>query len=71
MKYAYSKNHDINYGINSKLYSVSPGDIDPKGDNSIISSNSIENEKALETSLFLSDEITVNKKLSFNVGASY
>lgn len=71
MKYLHSKMHKIDYGITSKLYNVSPGEKVPTGENSIISPLKIEEEKALESAIFVSDNIKVNDKFSINLGASY
>lgn len=71
LKYLHSKKHQFSYGLASKLYKVNPGSIAPKGSESIITPFSVQQEKALESSLFISDDITLNKKLSFNLGARY
>ncbi|WP_425658120.1 TonB-dependent receptor [Tenacibaculum ascidiaceicola] len=71
MKHLHSKKHKFSYGIASKLYKINPGNISPKGSNSIITPFNVQQEKALESSLHLSDDITFNKKLSFNLGARY
>lgn len=71
MKYDYSKTHKFDYGLESKLYSINPGNINPNGANSTIVPLAISEERALESGLFISDEITVNKKLNFNVGLRF
>ncbi|TDQ27747.1 TonB-dependent receptor [Tenacibaculum caenipelagi] len=71
MKYLLSKKHLFNYGIDSKLYKINPGDITPKGSKSIITPFSVQQEKALESSIFISDDFSPSKKLSFNAGARY
>ncbi|WP_231970265.1 TonB-dependent receptor [Tenacibaculum jejuense] len=68
MKYNFSKAHKFDYGLESKLYRISPGTISPNGENSVINPLTIPKEKALESGIFISDEITVNPKLNFNVG---
>ena len=71
MSYLHSKAHKFNYGIASKLYNISPGTIAPEGENSIVSPLSIPDERALESSLFISDDFTVSKKLSLDLGIRY
>lgn len=71
MKYAHSEKHNIDYGLESKLYNISPGSIKPNGNLSIIKPLSINNEKGIESSLFISDEIPVNKKLTVNLGLRF
>ncbi|TCP24605.1 outer membrane receptor for ferrienterochelin and colicin [Tenacibaculum skagerrakense] len=68
LQYDYSDTHKIDYGLESKLYNINPGTIKPNGENSTVVPLTIPEEKALENALFISDEITVNKKLNFNVG---
>ncbi|MEO1010162.1 MAG: carboxypeptidase-like regulatory domain-containing protein [Bacteroidota bacterium] len=67
----FGKSHRISYGLSSKLYLVDPGDIEPVGDQSIIEPLSLQREKGLESALFVSDNISVNKKLSFDIGLRY
>ncbi len=71
MKYLFSDVHKFDYGISSKLYTVNPGSIDPKGANSVITPFRVQREKALESAIYLEDNFTPNKKLSFNLGARY
>ncbi|CAL2082856.1 TonB-dependent receptor [Tenacibaculum sp. 190524A05c] len=68
MKYDHSDTHSFDYGLESKLYSINPGSIVPNGATSTVVPLTIQEEKALESSLFIADEITVNKKLNFNIG---
>lgn len=68
MKYDHSETHKFDYGFEAKLYRVNPGKIVPNGANSIVSPLDIQEEKALENALFISDEIKVTPKLNFNVG---
>ncbi len=71
MLYDYSDKHKFNYGLESKLYNINPGAILPNNDASSFTPLTIEKEKALESSLFVSDEITLNKKLNINLGLRF
>ncbi|MDO6813390.1 TonB-dependent receptor [Tenacibaculum soleae] len=71
LKYIHSKKHSFDYGLETKLYNISPGTIVPNNNKSTITSLSIPNEKAIENGLFLSDEITLNKKLTINLGLRF
>ncbi len=71
MKYTYSKKHTFDYGLSTKLYNVSPGSIAPGDETSIITPLDVQNEKALESSLFISDAYDMNKKLALNIGLRY
>ena len=68
MKYDLNKQHKIEYGISNKLFNVSPGDITPKGNQSIVNEFNSPEERGLESALFLSDNFKVNKKLQLNLG---
>lgn len=71
MRYSHSKEHTFDYGISSKLYNVSPGSRNPADANSIVTPLTIDDEKGLESAIFLSDIFNVNKKLSLNLGLRY
>ena len=71
MKYLFSDKHKFDYGLSSKLYVIHPGNIEPKGSESIVTSLNIPKEKALESALFVTDNIKINKKLLLNLGLRY
>lgn len=71
MVYERSKIHTFSYGVASKFYVVSPGKIEPKGANSLITPFSVQRDKALESAVYISDEINLNKKFGFSIGARY
>jgi len=61
--YHTSKNHKIDFGLNSTWYSLAPGVREPVGEYSLILHKEIENERALETALYLSDEFELHKTI--------
>ena len=63
--------HTFNYGISTKLYEIQPGSVDPLGNNSIIESNSLNQEKGLESALFLADQFEISEKLLLNAGLRF
>ncbi|MEM7381744.1 MAG: TonB-dependent receptor, partial [Bacteroidota bacterium] len=67
----FRKSHSIAYGLSSKLYVVNPGDVDPIGSASIVEPLSIPRERGLESAVFISDNFTVSKKLSLDLGLRY
>jgi len=71
LEYELNKNHKFTYGLSSKLYIVNPGEINPLGDDSEITSLEIPREKGLESSAFLSDEFKISDKLLLNAGVRY
>jgi hypothetical protein len=66
-----SKNHKLTYGASTKLYNVNPGSLNPVGEKSTYTKIDIQKEKALESALFVSDNIKVNEKLQVDVGLRY
>jgi len=70
-KYVPNEFHTIDYGISGKLYSLQPGEINPKGPNDIILPFAVPEEKALESALFLSDNFKVSEKLQLDLGLRY
>ncbi|WP_264526146.1 TonB-dependent receptor [Flavobacterium sp. N502536] len=66
-----SSKHKFTYGITSKLYKVSPGELNPNGESSIVNPIKVDDEKGLESALFLSDKFKITEKLLLDVGARY
>ncbi len=71
MKYLANEKHKIDYGISSKLFNISPGNINPKGNQSVIVPLKIADERGLESAIFVADNFEVNKKLYLNLGFRY
>ncbi|GMN09619.1 carboxypeptidase-like regulatory domain-containing protein [Croceitalea sp. MTPC9] len=71
MNYQYNTKLKLNYGLESKLYNVSPGSISPLGSGSIVEPFDIDSEKALESGIFLSGNYDVTEKLSLDAGIRY
>lgn len=69
--YHTENNHKIDFGLNSKWYKLSPGTREPIGEQSVILSKKIENEQALESSLYLSDEFDLTSFISVSAGIRY
>ncbi len=70
-KYLWNDAHTIDYGISSKLYRVKPGFINPRGPESIITPFSIDEDRALESAIFLSDNIKIGDKVGIEAGIRY
>lgn len=64
-----SKKLKVNYGLATKYYQVNPGRISPGDVNSDIQELQIQNEKALESGLYVGSELSVSDKLQVNLGA--
>lgn len=63
-----NKKWSLDYGLSSKLYTIDPGNIRPKGEASAILPLDIPQEKALESALFLSSKIKPSEQLSLDLG---
>ncbi len=63
--------HRLGMGFSSKLYSVSPGKINPLGQTSEIAAFSVDKEQGLESAVYISDEWKINDELSIDAGLRY
>jgi hypothetical protein len=63
--------HTIDFGASSLFYNISPGSLLPRGDRSLIAQKILPNEKALESALYVSDQIDVTQRLSVSLGLRY
>lgn len=71
MNYKLNEQHAFDYGISSKLYNNTPGNIKPKDTESLVTPTNIQDEKALESAIFISDNFDVSKNFSINLGLRY
>lgn len=59
---------NISYGINSKLYDLNPGELNPKGIFNILQPVNIQKEKGLESAIYFSSIYDFNEDLTLNAG---
>ncbi|MFT6807795.1 MAG: hypothetical protein ACJA01_001017 [Saprospiraceae bacterium] len=69
--YAAHEKHQINFGINAIHYNLSPGGITPTNPASIIENKELDPEKAIEGSIYLSDQWSILENLSLYAGLRY
>ncbi len=69
--YNLSQKHKLGYGLSSKLYSINPGAIAPVGENSDVQPKTIDQEKGLESAIYISDLFEINDKLLLDAGLRY
>jgi len=69
--YLHSEKHKFTYGFTSKLYNIDPGHLDPKKPEATIIPVNIDDEKGLESALYLSDSFKINEKLLLDLGLRY
>ncbi len=69
--YSPNNKHAFNFGINAINYQINPGTFTPLGQQSLVVTNTVPKEQALETSVYFGDQINVSSKLSVNAGLRY
>ena len=71
--FSYSPNnkHTISYGLNSVYYQLHPGTLSPDGPKSLVQTDAVQHEQALETALYLGDQYSISQNLSVNAGVRY
>ncbi|MEZ4777598.1 MAG: TonB-dependent receptor [Bacteroidia bacterium] len=60
----YLKNHTFSFGLNGDFYRLSPVSVSPLGPASLVAENAIADEQALETAVYLGDQIKLGNRLS-------
>ena len=63
--------HRIDWGLNTTLYDICPGEVKPHGTQSLYIPKTLEKEKALEAALYLNEEWDITPKLTANIGVRY
>jgi len=66
--YIPADNHKVEFGVDATYFSLMPGNRVPFGDYSAVDKKKLEIEKAVEPSLYISDEIQVTPLLSISAG---
>lgn len=65
------RNHTVDFGLNTALYRINPGELSPSEEESQIAPVQIHAENAIEYALYLSDNMTIAQKLSLDIGLRY
>ncbi len=63
--------HTVEFGVNSILYKLHPGNYNPVGKESLVVPDMVEAEQGLESALYASDKYTINSALSIEGGIRY
>ena len=63
--------HKLNFGFKTMRYDINPGTYQPEGNNSLVLFNKLQNEKALESALYLEDGWDITNKLSVTGGIRF
>ncbi len=67
----YKGAHKFDFGLQSKLYDLTPGFIDPSSPQSLVKSDHVEKERGLENAIYVADNIELTPKLSVYLGLRY
>ena len=63
--------HNIHFGWQNNYYDLSPGQIKAIGDSSFVQSVALDEERGLESALYLGDEWTINPRFSLYAGIRF
>ena len=63
--------HTINFGIGTIYYKLSPGDMQPRGDESLVAPNLLQQEQGLESSIYAGENFELTQNLSLYAGIRY
>lgn len=66
--YQLTDNQQLQFGLQSLLYDVSPGSYGPIGDQSFIAHKQLDNEQALESAVFVEDQWAITPQLKVTGG---
>jgi len=64
-------NHTLDFGLGTILYQLNPGDFTPDAPVSLIKPDHIQQEKALESAIYLADRWDITPAFSVNAGIRY
>ena len=65
------ENHAVDIGINSAFYTIKPGNLSPVNVESVIEKSQMPHEKAVESAVYLSDNISLTPKLTLDIGLRF
>lgn len=63
--------HTINFGISTIHYKLHPGNMQPRGAESLVLPDKLQDEQALESALYVGENFDVSEKLSLYAGIRY
>lgn len=69
--YFLNTRHTLNFGASTIFYKLSPGSLNPSGNESLIVPDILQTEQAIESALYLGDQFELNSRLSLYAGLRY
>ncbi len=71
IRHRLSEKHVLSYGLSMQHYNVQPGKNEPAGEESCITADQLQREKALESAAYLDYERSFTEKLTVSAGLRY
>jgi hypothetical protein len=69
--YFLNQKHTITGGLSSIYYTLAPGNLQPRGPESLVTPDVLQDEQGLESALYVGDNFEVSPKLSLYAGVRY
>jgi CarboxypepD_reg-like domain/TonB-dependent Receptor Plug Domain len=69
--YYLSSAHTLDFGLNTLYYKLHPGKYEPLGDSSLVISEEVPAEQALESALYINDHYNISNALAIDAGVRY
>jgi hypothetical protein len=69
--YNFSNNHIFDFGISSIHYKLRPGSFLPNGPESLVTTDIVEPEQALESAIYIGDKYDIGNNFSISAGLRY
>lgn len=71
LNHSINQKHKLSYGFSSKLYAIDPGYLDPKNAESTLVASTVDQERGLESAVYLSDNFKISDRLLVDIGLRY
>ncbi len=69
--YFLNSKHTLDFGLASTYYQLKPGAFTPRGEESLVVSDILRNEQALESAVYLTEKFNITPELSLQAGIRY
>lgn len=66
-----NQKHTVNFGLGSILYNLASGNMQPRGPESLVAPDVLQDEQALESSIYVGDNFDLSQNISLYAGIRY
>ena len=66
-----NEKHTLDFGVDGILYNLNPGKFDPNHEESLIIPDKVQDERAIESAVYLAERWDISPKLSLNIGVRF